>query len=171
MKFSEKNTAIDTRSIWTNPIHFMACGFGVGLIPIMPGTFGTLLGVLFYLIFVQFSLGLYLFLVILMNIAGIYLCGRINRDLKTKDHPAAVWDEIAAFPIVMFAIPLTWYYLLIGFVLFRFFDILKPFPISYLDRHVHGGFGVMLDDIVAALFSWVILFAIMCFTFHQPLPY
>lgn len=171
MKFSEKNTAIDTRSVWTNPIHFIACGFGVGLIPYMPGTFGTLVGVLFYFILVQFSFPMYLFLVVLMNLAGIYLCGRFNRDLKTLDHPAAVWDEIAAFPIVMIAIPLTWYYLLLGFALFRFFDIVKPFPISYLDKHVHGGFGVMLDDIVAAIFSWVILFITMSLTFHQPLPY
>jgi phosphatidylglycerophosphatase A len=171
MKFSEKNTAIDSRSVWTNPIHFIACGFGIGLSPIMPGTLGTLLGVLFYLILLQFSFPMYLFLVLLMNIAGVYLCGRFNRDLKTQDHPAAVWDEIATFPIVMIAIPFTWYYLLLGFVLFRFFDIVKPFPISYLDKHVHGGFGVMLDDIVAALFSWVILFITMSLTFHQPLPY
>lgn len=160
MKFSEKNIPLDSRSVWTNPIHFIACGFGVGLIPIMPGTFGTLVGVLFYLILVQFSLPVYLFFVLAMNIAGIYLCGRVNRDFKTEDHPAAVWDEIATFPIVMIAIPLTWYYLLLGFILFRVFDILKPFPISYLDKHVHGGLGVMLDDIVAALFSWLILLVV-----------
>ncbi len=152
-----KNTKINSRSVWTNPIHFIACGFGIGLIPIMPGTFGTMVGVLFYLILMQFSLPVYLFWVLVMNIAGIYLCGKVNRDFKTEDHPAAVWDEIAAFPIVMIAVPFTWYYLLIGFVLFRFFDIIKPFPISYIDKHVHGGFGVMLDDVVAALFSWLIL--------------
>src|SRR3990167_11260191 len=90
MKFSEKNTAINSRSVWNNPIHFIACGFGIGLIPIMPGTFGTMLGVLVYLILIQFTLPMYLFLVLLMNIAGIYLCGRFNRDLKTDDHPAAV---------------------------------------------------------------------------------
>jgi phosphatidylglycerophosphatase A len=155
-----KSEKIDFRSVWTNPIHFIACGFGVGLIPIMPGTFGTMLGVLFYLILIKLPFLFFLFMVLLMNIAGIYLCGKVNKDLNTQDHPAAVWDEIAAFPIVMLATPPTWYYILIGFILFRFFDILKPFPISYLDKNIHGGFGVMLDDIVAALISCGILLLI-----------
>jgi len=151
------------QSVWKNPIHFVACGFGVGTIPIIPGTFGTLVGVVLYLMLVRLPLVAYLIITIILLIAGIYLCERTNRDLGTEDHPAAVWDEIASFPIVMIAIPFTWYYLLMGFVLFRIFDIWKPWPIRWFDRNVHGGFGVMLDDVIAALFAWVILFIITLF--------
>lgn len=155
------NKLIDFRSVWTNPIHFIACGFGVGLSPIMPGTCGTLVGVIFYLMLVQLPFTIFIGAIIIMNIAGIYLCGKTNRDFNTLDHPAAVWDEIAAFPIVMIAVPTTWYYILIGFILFRIFDIAKPFPISWLDKNIHGGIGVMLDDIAAAIFSWLILMLIV----------
>ncbi len=145
------------RSVWTNPIHFIACGFGIGALPIMPGTYGTLFGVLVYLVIQQFSLATYIIIILLMNLIGVVICQITNRDFKTDDHPAAVWDEIATFPIVMIAIPFTWYYLVLGFLLFRLLDILKPGPIGWIDRNVHGGIGVMLDDILAALVSWGIL--------------
>lgn len=148
------------RSIWQNPIHFIACGFGVGTIPIMPGTFGTLVGVAVYLIIQPLPLWAYLVITAILVLAGIYLCGKVNRDMDTDDHPAAVWDEIATFPIVMIAVPLTWYYVVLGFVLFRIFDIWKPWPIRWIDKNIHGGIGVMLDDVVAALAAWIIVFLI-----------
>ncbi len=148
------------QSIWQNPIHFIACGFGIGSIPIMPGTFGTLAGVVLYLMLQPLSLAPYIIITAILVIAGIYLCGRVNHDFGTHDHPAAVWDEIATFPIVMIAIPYTWYYLLMGFLLFRIFDIWKPWPIRWVDKNVHGGFGVMFDDVMAAVFAWVIVFII-----------
>ena len=89
------------------------------------------------------------------------MCGITNRDFKTDDHPAAVIDEIATFPVVMILVPITWYYLLIGFCLFRFFDIVKPWPIRWIDKNVHGGFGVMLDDLLAAFCSLIILHGIL----------
>ena len=145
------------KSVWKNPIHFVACGFGVGTVPFAPGTFGTLVGVLFYLLLSPLLWWVYLGITVLLFIFGIFICGITNRDFGTFDHPAAVWDEIVGFLIVMIAIPPIWYFILIGFLLFRLFDIWKPWPIRWVDRHVHGGFGVMLDDAIAAIFSWVIL--------------
>lgn len=156
--YNSKRGQTSLRSVWENPWHFIACGFGVGTIPVMPGTFGSLVGVLVYLILRQYSLVVYLSSVFVLLGFGVYLCGRVNRDLGTDDHPAAVWDEIAAFPLVMVGIPATWQTLLLGFVLFRLFDIWKPQPIRWLDRHVHGGIGVMIDDVAAALLAWLVLF-------------
>ena len=145
------------RSIWTNPVHFIACGFGIGAIPWMPGTFGTAAGVVLYLILSPLPVWAYSIITFLLIVAGVFLCDITNRGFGTDDHPAAVWDEIASFLIVMIAIPKTWVFILIGFLLFRFFDIVKPWPIRWMDKHIHGGVGVMLDDVVAAIFSWIIL--------------
>lgn len=153
----EKAAVAIPRSIWTNPIHFIACGFGAGLLPWVPGTWGTLVAIPIYFILIQFPLWFYITITVLFNIAGIWLCGVTNRDFGTDDHPAAVWDEIAAFLIVLIAVPPKWYYIAIGFVLFRIFDIWKPWPIRWVDKNVHGGFGVMLDDIIAAIFAFIIL--------------
>ena len=151
------------KSIWTNPLHFIACGFGVGASPWMPGTLGTLLGVGLYKLLVCLPLPLYALATILLILIGIPLCAKVNRDFGTHDHPAAVWDEIATFPLVMLGLPNTLFYLVLGFALFRLFDIWKPGPIGWVDRHVHGGVGVMLDDVLAALFAWGVLFSIYCF--------
>ncbi len=145
------------RTIWTNPVHFIACGFGTGAVPVMPGTIGTLVGVVLYLVIRSLPMWLYLSITVLLILLGVWLCGQVNRDFGTDDHPAAVWDEIAVFPLVMMAIPFTWYYLLLGFLLFRLFDIWKPGPIRWVDKNVHGGVGVMLDDVIAALFAWVVM--------------
>jgi len=156
--FAKKTGFVSLRSVWENPIHFIACGFGVGTIPIMPGTFGTGLGVVLYFMLAKMSLPFYLTINVLLLLTGVYLCGKINRDLKTEDHPAAVWDELASFPLVMIGVPQQLTYLIAGFILFRFFDIYKPIPIRWVDRHIHGGVGVMLDDVLAAFFAWAILF-------------
>lgn len=148
------------RTIWTNPIHFIACAFGFGALPWMPGTWATLASIPIVLALKQGPEWLYLAIVLGMLLLGIYVCGVTNRDFGTEDHPACAWDEMAAFPLVMIAIPLTWYYLLIGIALFRLFDIWKPWPIRWFDRHIHGGLGVMLDDVIAALVSGITLYAI-----------
>lgn len=144
-------------SIFKNPIHFIACGFGVGAIPYAPGTFGTLLSIPLYLFLATLPITLYILITGLLVVLGIPLCQITNRDFGTEDHPAAVWDEFASFPIVMIGIPCTWYHLLIGFILFRLFDIFKPGIIGWVDRNVHGGFGTMLDDVVAAMLCLLIL--------------
>ncbi|OGT40419.1 MAG: phosphatidylglycerophosphatase [Gammaproteobacteria bacterium RIFCSPHIGHO2_12_FULL_36_30] len=148
-------------SIWTNPIHFIACGFGFGTFPYFPGTIGTLLAIPLTIFLSRTTLQFYIVAVVLLFLIGMYVCNITNRDFGTDDHPAAIIDEIATFPIVMILIPMNWYFLLIGFLLFRFFDIVKPFPIRWIDKNVHGGFGVMLDDLLAAIFSWIILHIIL----------
>jgi len=151
------------RSVWTNPIHFVGCALGFGALPWMPGTWATLASIPIVMALKQFPDWFYLLIVIGMIGLGVYVCAVTNRDFGTEDHPACAWDEMASFPIVMIGVPLTWFYLIIAFVLFRAFDILKPWPIRWVDRHIHGGIGVMLDDVIAALFSWVILQGLIYF--------
>ena len=141
-----------------NPIHFLALGFGSGLAPKMPGTFGTLAALPLVVLFLHlFSLPIYIIVTILMSIIGIWICGKTADDMQVHDDSSIVWDEVAGMLITMIAVPLNWQNLVIGFVLFRLFDILKPWPISYLDKHVHGGFGIMIDDVLAGLFALGVL--------------
>ena len=144
----------------SNPIHFLALGFGSGLAPKAPGTFGTLAAVPLFLLLIPLDNVLYLSLIILMSVTGIYICGKAAEDAGVADHGAIVWDEIVGFLITMFLIPVTWQTIVVGFVLFRFFDILKPWPISYLDKNCHGGLGIMLDDIVAGIAAWACMYLI-----------
>jgi phosphatidylglycerophosphatase A len=144
-------------SVFRNPVHFLAFGFGSGAAPVAPGTFGTLAAVPLYLLLAQLPLALYLLVLVLAFALGIWLCERTSRDLGVHDHGGIVWDEFVGFWLTMVAAPEGWQWLLAGFLLFRLFDILKPFPINYLDRHVHGGLGIMLDDAVAGSFAWFVL--------------
>ena len=149
---------VRSRVSLTNPVHFLALGFGSGLAPKMPGTFGTLAALpLVVLLYYYASFSVYLIVTILVSIVGVWICGRTADDMGVHDDSSIVWDEVAGMLITMLAVPLSWQTLLIGFMLFRFFDILKPWPISYLDRHVHGGFGIMIDDVLAGLFALGIL--------------
>ena len=145
------------KSIWQNPIHFIACGFGMGAMPLMPGTFGTLVAFPIYLLCYRLPLSLYIGIIIFCVSVGCWICAKTHSDFGATDHSAVVWDEISAFLIVMIEVPFTWRSLLIGFLLFRLLDIVKPFPISWVDRSVYPPVGVMLDDIVAAFFAWIIL--------------
>lgn len=143
-----------------NPIHFLALGFGSGLAPKAPGTFGTLAAVPLFLLLAPLSNTLYLLLLVVMSVAGIYICGKAADDAGVPDHGAIVWDEFVGFLITMFLIPITWQSVLVGFLLFRLFDIFKPWPISYLDKNCHGGLGIMLDDIVAGIAAWACMMLI-----------
>ncbi len=151
------------RTIWTNPLHFIACAFGFGALPWMPGTWATLACIPIVLALKHFPEWFYFMITAGMIILGIWVCGVTNRDFGTDDHPACAWDEMASFPIVMFHISAIWWHLLLGVILFRFFDILKPWPIRWVDRNWHNGFGVMMDDVLAAIFAWIILFGISLF--------
>lgn len=149
------------RTVWTNPIHYLACGFGVGALPFMPGTFGTALGIFIYLILAPSTLLVSIGILVLLNLLGIWLCQRTNADFGFQDHPAACYDEMVTFPICLLAITPSVTHILLAFILFRLLDILKPPPINWIDQHIHGGIGVMLDDIVAALITLGLVHAIV----------
>ncbi|MGJ8680866.1 phosphatidylglycerophosphatase A family protein [Paraglaciecola sp.] len=137
-----------------NPVHFLALGFGSGLAPKAPGTFGTIAALPLVVLLSYFSnFSVYLFVTLLVCILGIWICDKTAKDMQVHDDSSIVWDEFAGMLITMLAVPLTWQTLVAGFVLFRLFDILKPWPISYLDKYVHGGFGIMIDDILAGIFA------------------
>lgn len=144
-------------SVWRNPVHFLAFGLGSGAAPWAPGTFGTLAAVPLWYLLAQTSLPVYLTLTLVAFVIGIWLCGRTSRDLGVHDHGGIVWDEFVGYWITMIAVPVDWIWALLGFVLFRLFDIWKPWPIRPIDRHVHGGLGIMLDDVLAGVFAALVL--------------
>ncbi|WP_290648902.1 phosphatidylglycerophosphatase A [Aquisalimonas sp.] len=145
------------RATLTNPVHFLALGFGTGLAPRAPGTVGTLAGIALYVLLLALPLWGYLVATLIVVIAGVWICDRAARDFGVHDHPAIVWDEVAGFLITMIAAPVGILWVITGFVLFRAFDVLKPWPISWLDRRVGGGFGIMADDVLAGVFAAVCL--------------
>ncbi len=145
------------RSIWRNPIHFLACACGVGTMPLMPGTYATAATIPLYFMLMKLPLAGYIVITLILIIFAGWATHITNRDFATHDHPATASDEVIGFLVTMIALPATWYYILLGFILFRLFDIWKPGPIGWIDRHVHGGFGVVLDDVVAAVVANIIL--------------
>jgi len=154
------------RSIWRNPIHFLAFGLGSGAMPKAPGTFGTLAAIIpFFFILQHLTDQQYLLMLIVTSIVGIFLCHKTAKDLGVHDHSGIVWDEFVGYWITMWLAPTGWLYIVLGFALFRLFDILKPWPISWLDKNVGGGFGIMVDDILAGVMSFIILQALVHFVF------
>lgn len=145
------------RAVWRNPFYFIAFGFGSGAAPIAPGTFGTLMAIPFYLALSLLALPYYIGFVLLFIVASSWLCEKISREINEHDHPGMCIDEFAGFFVTMIGAPVSMTWIVLGFMLFRLFDIWKPWPIRYLDQHVHGGFGMVLDDVVAGLFAMVII--------------
>ncbi|WP_018151678.1 phosphatidylglycerophosphatase A family protein [Leeia oryzae] len=140
-----------------HPAHFLALGFGSGLAPKAPGTFGSIAAWPFYLLLMMFLSPLQILVLSLpLFLLGVYVCGKAGKALGVVDHGAIVWDEIVACVLLFSVIPQTLASQLAGLLLFRFFDILKPWPIRWFDRHLKSGFGVMWDDIVAAIMAWVV---------------
>lgn len=148
---------IAPRAIWQRPLYFIAFGFGSGAMPYMPGTFGTLMAIPLYLFIQDLPIILYASIVIAATLFGIWMCDVLSKELEEQDPPGMVWDEIAGYGITMIGAPKGWFWIGLGFILFRIFDIWKPGPIGLIDRKVHGGLGIMLDDVVAALCSCLIL--------------
>ncbi len=136
-----------------NPLHLLSLGFGSGLSPFAPGTFGTLVAIPFYLLIAQLDLPYYLALVLLGFGIGVYLCKYTSAALGVHDHSGIVWDEFVGFWITMIAVPVTWQWIVAGFVLFRVFDIVKPWPVRVVDKKMTGGFGIMFDDVLAGLYA------------------
>ena len=140
-------------SPFTRPMQFFAFGFGSGLSPRAPGTAGTLLAIPLYLLVAHWSLPLYSLFIIVTALLGIWFCEAASRELGVHDHPGIVWDEFVGYWITMWALPNNWIWVVAGFVVFRILDIAKPWPISVLDKKVKGGFGIMIDDIVAGILA------------------
>lgn len=141
-----------------HPPLLLAFGFGSGLAPYAPGTAGTLVGVLLHWMLVQVPQVVHVGAVALIAVVGIPVCASATRRMGVHDHSGIVWDEIAGYLLTMLFAPPGWVWMLAGFALFRLFDILKPWPIRWFDRNVHGGLGIMLDDLVAAVPSGVLLY-------------
>ncbi|MDC0609898.1 phosphatidylglycerophosphatase A [Vibrio sp.] len=143
----------------SNPWHLLATGFGSGLSPVIPGTMGTLASIPFYLILAHTPAWFYIVVILIASVIGIKICAQTSHDMKVHDHGAIVWDEFVGFWITMIMIPLldidvfAWQWIVLGFVYFRFFDMLKPWPIRWFDKNIHGGWGIMVDDIVAGFVS------------------
>jgi phosphatidylglycerophosphatase A len=144
--------------------HWLVFGFGSGLAAKAPGTWGTLAAVPIYLLMSSLDLAVYLILTLAMLALGVFLCGRVGRELGVHDHPAIVWDEVVGFLITMSLATPDLLSVALGFALFRLFDIVKPWPVSYFDQKVGGGWGVMLDDVAAGLMALLALQLILSIT-------
>lgn len=160
---SGKRVKIPAGRVLRCPVCLLAFGFGSGLAPKAPGTFGTLAALPLWLAAAFLPLPAYLAVTALMFLVGVWLCGRCEEILGVQDHSGIVWDEFVGLFIALAAAPVSWGAVAAGFLLFRLFDVLKPWPIAWLDRRVHGGLGIMLDDAVAGVFAWVCLFALLRF--------
>lgn len=145
------------RTVLTDPVHILAFGFGTGLSPVAPGTVGSLVGVLFAWLTIDLGLPLQLAVAAALSVSGIWICGESARRIGVHDHGGIVWDEIAGMYITLLVAPPTITAWILGFVLFRAFDIAKPWPIRDLDHRLGGGAGIMLDDLAAALYALILL--------------
>jgi len=143
--------------VWRNFWHFLAFGFGTGLARKAPGTWGTLAGLVFVPFLQWLALPVALAIIAVATLFGVWLCGKVADDLGVHDHGGIVWDEIVGIWLTLILLPAHWTWWLAGFVVFRLFDILKPWPISVLDRKVSGGLGIMLDDLLAAVLAAAVL--------------
>lgn len=142
-------------SLLRDPVHLLALGFGSGLSPVAPGTMGTLVAVPLAWLLQQLPIGTAIIATAILVVGGIWLCGESARKLGVHDHSGIVWDEIAAFAMLGLLVPSGYVWLALAFVFFRLFDIAKPWPIRDLDHRLHGGLGIMLDDLAAAVYAAV----------------
>jgi len=145
------------RRVLSDPRHLLAFGLGSGLAPVAPGTFGTVAAIPLYWLMSDLPLAAYLGITLVLFLVGCWLCGWSARDLGVHDHSGIVWDEVVGLLITMTAVPAGWGAIALGFGLFRLFDIWKPWPIKGIDARVDGGFGIMLDDVIAGLYAAVCL--------------
>ena len=148
---------LTARQVFAHPVHFLAYGFGAGLSPKAPGTLGTVVAVPLYALLVHAGSGAYLSVLAVALVAGVFICGYTAGVMGIDDPRGVVWDEIVGYLITMLGLPFNWGWMLGGFLLFRLFDIWKPWPIRWVDRRIQGGVGIMLDDVIAAIFACVLL--------------
>jgi len=143
-----------------SPIYCLALGFGAGLLPRAPGTAGTAIALLPAWWLLGYSVPIRLALVSVLFVLGIWICEKTALQLGHHDHPAIVFDEIVGYLASCLILPAGTSWLILSFILFRFFDIVKPWPVRYLDQKVQGGFGIMLDDLMAALYTTICILII-----------
>ncbi|MGL5741565.1 MAG: phosphatidylglycerophosphatase A family protein [Legionella sp.] len=146
-----------TKKVFQDPMYFIAFGFGSGLMATAPGTWGTLAAIPVYLILTWTHWAVYLFFTIIAFIFGVLVCDRVSKDLGVHDYKGIVLDEVVGYLLTMFMAPQGLIWIICGFILFRIFDIWKPQPIGFVDQKVRGGLGIMLDDVLAAIPSWLIM--------------
>lgn len=137
--------------------YFLAFGFGSGLSPKAPGTMGTLVALPIFVVLASLPALYYAALLFILFGFGVWVCEVVSKEIGEGDYPGIVFDEIVGYLLTMFLVPHTWRWILLGFFLFRVFDIIKPWPIREADRHIHGGLGIMLDDVLAAVYAWIII--------------
>lgn len=147
--------------------HWCAIGFGSGLSPWMPGTVGSIVGLLIVLSINYFltshALAISIVIALIFSITGVVICSHAAKKLE-GDHPSIVWDEICGIYIAVIGLPAAWQWHLAGFLFFRLLDILKPFPIGWLDQNLKGGLGIMCDDLAAGLCVCLILHGVNFWT-------
>ena len=140
--------------------HWLALGLGSGLAPKAPGTFGTLAAVPLVVILSFFSSWVVIGFLLALSLLAVYVCQVVANGVGVVDHGSIVIDEVVGFAMTMWAVPLDFIDLCVGFALFRLFDIVKPWPIRWFDRNIHGGLGIMLDDIVAGILACAVLHSV-----------
>ncbi len=163
MKIKTQKTPATVADLLHSPANFFAFGFGTGLPPVASGTFGTLPGLVICALIGGLPLLVYLAIVVVAFVAGIWICDSATRYLKTHDHGAIVWDEVVGMMVTMIAVPVSVGTLIAGFFLFRLFDVWKPGPIRKMDDTIDGGLGIMVDDVFAGLLACVVLHVMVYF--------
>ena len=152
-----------TAQMLADPRHFLSLGFGSGLSPFAPGTAGTLAAIPVYLLMTGLDLWSYVVVTVLFFMLGVHLCSYTSRYLGVHDHGAIVWDEVVGYLLTMLLVPVTVFSVILGFIAFRLFDIWKPWPVKILDARMKGGFGIMIDDVGAAIYAGLTTHAILYF--------
>lgn len=146
------------RFLVSHPAHLISFGFGAGLVPLAPGTLGTLLALpVYWLAAPRLEPTDFLLMLAVLFFLGVWACEVTGRAIGVHDHGGMVWDETVAFLLVLFFVPATLAWQAAAFLLFRLLDIFKPQPIRYYERTFRNGFGVMLDDFVAAFYTLIVL--------------
>ena len=145
------------RTVMRDPVHILAFGFGTGLAPFAPGTFGSLVGVLLFWLTMDFGLYVQLGVALAAVLAGIWICGESARGIGVHAHNCVVWDGIVGIDVTLMVAPATSLGWVVAFVLVRCLDIVKPWPIRDVDHRLGGGVGIMLDDLIAALYAAILL--------------